>query len=82
MTKVVRAISLGEGKTRYVVSLYDIESKVGSEISRRRMEFLNEIVVDGVYTGLLNCGSGPFQKMSMWHDACKWIIQLEGEEQA
>lgn len=80
MTKIVRSIPLGEGKTKYIVYLQDEPSSTPTEVRNRRYGFLNEVVTDGWCQGLLNCGPSPFQKMSMWHDGIKWIIQLDNEE--
>jgi hypothetical protein len=78
MKRLLKTIDLGD-KVRYVVTLLDDESHP-SNVDFRRIGFLQELVNDGIYRGMINAGSGPFQKLKMFHNGKQWAIELEREE--
>jgi hypothetical protein len=49
-------------------------------MNSRRLLFLQEVMTDGMYSGLLNCGPVGFQKFEMHHDGQRWVINMEAEE--
>jgi hypothetical protein len=64
---------------RYLKTITD-ESSTNEHLKLKRcFEFLREIVNDGLFNGLLNCGPKGFDKFSMYHNGESWVIKLESE---
>jgi hypothetical protein len=80
MKRLAKTIDLGD-KVRYVVTLLDVETQSPTDITFRRVGFLQELINDGVYRGMINAGPGPFQKLKMYHNGRQWAIELESEEE-
>lgn len=80
MKRVIRTVPLGGGEaTRHFTTLFD-EPSSGADIKRRQFQFLQELVNDGIFTGVLNCGPMPFERLEMHHDGQAWRIDLEAVE--
>ena len=81
MTKTQKTLKLGENVVRYKVLLTDEPSSDPILIRNRRVEFLREIINDGVYQGFINCGPEPFKTLEMYHNGIAWIVEMTSEEQ-
>lgn len=79
MKRLVRMVPIGDDAVRHLVTLED-ESSKGADIRRRQLEFLREVINDGVCAGLLNCGPVPFERFIMTHNGEGWVINLEATE--
>jgi len=69
-----------EGYKRYIRTIKDDASLNKQDIIKRKFEFLREVVDQGLFMGVLNCGPVGFDKLSMYHDGECWVIRLEAEE--
>ena len=78
MQKQYVAVPIGDA-TRHRVTLRDVPSQ-GSEIPGRQFLFLQDLINNGVYNGLLACGPIPFQTLSIKHDGNCWVITMEAVE--
>jgi len=76
----VLTVSLGEGQRRYTVFLRDRPLALEDDPHRRKAEFLNDVLANGTYTGLLNCGPLLWERMSVYQEAGRWTVKLEAEE--
>jgi hypothetical protein len=68
-----------EGYTRYLKTITDIPSRTRLEKVERKFKFLQEVVENGIYNGLLNCGPWAFDTFNMAHNGTAWVIKLEAE---
>lgn len=66
-------------KTRYLRTITDEPSETEQIKIRRKFEFLSEVVTNGMFTGMLNCGPVGFDKLIMEHNGKAWVIKLEAE---
>lgn len=80
MKRSIKSVPVG-GQIRHLVTLED-EPSEGGAIARRRYEFLVDLVTNGVFQGLLNCGPVPFDSFKMHHNGKCWVVQLEALEEA
>ncbi len=78
MKRTPRSVPVG-GQTRHRVTIEDDQS-VGPDIVTRQFKFLQELVNDGIFSGMLNCGPVPFETFVMKHDGHRWIVVLEAME--
>lgn len=78
MKHQLKTVKLG-GLNRYRVTITDNDSS-GIDKPRRQIEFLQDVVNNGFYSGLLNCGPLPFQTFHMSHNGQAWVIELESNE--
>lgn len=78
MTKVYTAIPVGDA-IRHRVVLTDVPSSPATKRTRQHA-FLQEVVVDGVYTGLFGCGPVPFDTMAVAHNGEAWEVVMEAME--
>ena len=80
MDRTLKTTDLGSyGGKRHAVLIKDRPSQ-GTTIKARQFEFLQEVVGQGFYNGLLNCGPIPFETFVMRHDGTCWTIELEAVE--
>lgn len=77
MDRRIRSVDVGGGR-RHHVTILDDPSPRGDRI--RQHAFLTEVVVNGPYNGLWNCGPIPWQKMSCSHNGTQWVIEMEATE--
>jgi hypothetical protein len=68
-----------EGYIRYFKTITDEPSRTELERAHRKFEFLIEVVNNGIFNSLLNCGPTAFDKLSMEHNGTAWVIKLEAE---
>lgn len=68
-----------EGYVRYLKTITDVPSRTEMERITRKFEFLREVVNDGLFSGLLNCGPTAFDKLNLEHNGTAWVIKLEAE---
>ena len=80
MRRTVKSVPVG-GQVRHVVTIED-DPSAGPDIARRRYEFLVDLVTNGVFQGLLNCGPVPFDSLKMTYNGTCWVVQLEALEEA
>jgi hypothetical protein len=64
---------------RYLRTITDTPSGTEFDKTKRKFEFLKEVLIDGMFSGMLNCGPNGFDKLSMAHDGVAWVIKLETE---
>jgi len=74
----VKTIKLGY-TTRYRVTITDVES-TGIDKVKRQVEFLQDIIGNGFFTGILNCGPLSFDTLKVFHDGNAWVAELEAQE--
>jgi hypothetical protein len=74
----VKTVKLGD-MVRYRVIITDVES-IGIDKVKRRVEFLLDIIGNGFFTGILNCGPLPFDTLRVFHDGTAWVAELEAQE--
>lgn len=79
MTRTVRNIRL-DGQVRHHTTISDDPSS-GPEIKSRQFNFLNDLVVNGIYQKLLHCGPLPFDSFKMYHDGTAWVVEMEALEE-
>lgn len=79
MKRIAKTVDMGI-RTRYTVTLLDVESQTSTDIASRRIAFLQEIANDGPYNGMIKVGPNVFQRLKMWHNGTQWVIELESEE--
>lgn len=72
-------LPLPEGLYRYRITYTDDgDSEPGTRLCQVRQDsMLNEFLQN---YDLRRCGPVPFQKMKMFHDGNRWIIEIEAEE--
>lgn len=72
-------LPLPEGLYRYRITYTDdMDTEPGTQLCRARQDaMLNEFLQN---YDLRRCGPVSFQKMKMFHDGNKWIIEIEAEE--
>lgn len=80
MTRKNTQVNIASG-VRYTSTIQDEVLSEGSQIRIRQHAMLSELVNDGVFTGMLNCGPIPFQKLRMEHVSGYWTIYLEATEE-
>jgi len=73
------SLRLPEGLSRYRLTYTDDkECEPGTQLCRARQDLmLNEFVQN---YDLRRCGPVSFEKMRMFHNGSRWIIELEAEE--
>jgi hypothetical protein len=68
-----------DGCVRYIRTITDEPTPDLFNKTQRKFSFLQEVVNDGVYSGILNCGPAGFEKLFMEHNGVAWVIKLESE---
>jgi hypothetical protein len=68
-----------EDCVRYLKAITDDPSVTKFDKITRKFEFLREVIENGLYNGLLNCGPLAFEKLRMEHNGTSWVINLEAE---
>lgn len=79
MNRSVRKVTL-DGQVRHHSTIRD-EPSDGPNIRTRQFEFLNELVVNGIFQKLLHCGPIPFDTFKMYHDGSSWVVDMEALEE-
>lgn len=79
MQRQFTELPLPEGLYRYRITYTDeVECEPATTLSRSRQDAMLADFV-GNYD-LRRCGPVPFQKMRMFHDGARWVIEIEAEE--
>jgi hypothetical protein len=72
-----RTILGSDSIVKYVTTLkYPVEP-VGVDEARYKAL---QTFLDGIYSGVSNCGPKPFAKLEMYLDGDYWVIKLEAED--
>lgn len=79
MDRTFIELPLPQGLRRYRITYTDdMDCEPGTQLSRVRQDaMLNEFLQN---YDLRRCGPIPFQKMRVFHDGNRWIIEIEAEE--
>ncbi len=75
MNRIVTSRDLGDKLTRFRVRIEGDECEPESVLADQMRQNLLTNIADNPQ--LVACGSGPFQKMQMYHDNVRWIIEVE-----
>ena len=72
-------LPLPEGLYRYrIIYTDDRDTEPGTQLCKVRQDaMLNEFLQN---YDLRRCGPVPFQKLKMFHDGNRWVIEIEAEE--
>jgi hypothetical protein len=79
MQRTVRTVPVGTAQ-RHFSTIRDVPSS-GPEIKARQFLFLQDVVNNGIFQGLMNCGPIQFDTMRMRHDGESWVIEMEAIEE-
>jgi len=80
MQRIVLVRDLGEGLTRTRVRIEGDDCEPDSLLADEMRQYLITNIANNPQ--LVACGSGPFQKMMMYHDNVKWIVEAEATRKA
>jgi hypothetical protein len=75
MNRIVLVRDLGEGLTRTRVRIEGDQCEPGTAIAEQMQHNLLTNIADNPQ--LVACGSGTFQRLQMYHDNTKWVIEVE-----
>lgn len=78
MRRVVKAVPIGEGKTRWRLRVEDdkSDSENPNYVDARLIAFLGTLAGS---PSLLHCGPVYFRKASLYHDGKAWVLEAETE---
>lgn len=79
MRKTYTSVPRGNSVLHRVVILDDLSE--GPAVVQRQFLFLQDVVNNGMFSGLLSCGPLPFQTFTMRHDGRQWCIIMEAVEE-
>lgn len=76
MKRTLSSVNLGS-KTRHKVRIESDQCREPPSLTRLIQNQMIEHLAN--VPDLLVCGPEPFQKLSMYHDGDKWVIEAEAE---
>jgi hypothetical protein len=75
MNRIVLVRDLGDGLTRTRVRIEGDPCELGTAIADQMQLHLLTNIANNPH--LVDCGSGTFQRLQMYHDNHKWVIEVE-----
>ena len=75
MQRIVLVRDLGDGLTRFRVRIEGDPCEPNTLMAEQMQNNLLANIAANPH--LVACGSGPFQKMQIYHDNAKWILEAE-----
>ncbi len=78
MERKYRCVDVGGGK-RHHVTILDIPSPPHDRA--RQFAFLSDLINNGYYTGIMNCGPLHFHEAKIKHNGTQWQLEMEATEE-
>jgi hypothetical protein len=75
MQRIVTSRDLGDGLIRTRVRIEGDPCDPDTFLADQMRLHLLSNIAENMH--LVNCGSGPFQTLRMFHDNAKWIVEVE-----
>jgi hypothetical protein len=73
-----RSVDIG-GALRHHVTILHTPSPLNDRASQ--FAFLSDLINNGYYTGLMNCGPLHFHEAKIRHNGTQWQIEMEATEE-
>jgi hypothetical protein len=78
MTKKQYSVRIDEHLVKYKTRIEcGIDQILANDPKSAQLTFLSDLVNNGIYTGMLNCGPGLFDKLTIFRESGMWVAEME-----